>query len=155
LYKILQIFNQENVVMNTKAQFIEIDEAQFPTKFRPLLQRLNADALDPDITLLLETEALVEESRNREIKEYKKRQEKSQEQNKKLHESLLNERKAKIEAQRKQEEAQRKQEEAQRKQEEAQRNSIKMALEFGATPETIAEKLNLPLDEVNRIIKTL
>jgi hypothetical protein len=38
---------------------------------------------------------------------------------------------------------------------EAQRNSIKMALEFGATPETIAEKLNLPLDEVNRIIKTL
>jgi hypothetical protein len=30
-----------------------------------------------------------------------------------------------------------------------------MALEFGATPETIAEKLNLPLDEVNRIIKTL
>ena len=45
--------------------------------------------------------------------------------------------------------------EAQRKQEEAQRNSIKMALEFGATPETIAEKLNLPLDEVNRIINTL
>ena len=155
LFKILQIFNQENVVMNTKAQFIEIDEAQFPTKFRPLLQRLNADALDPDIALLLESEALVEESRNREIREYQKRQEKSQEQNKKLHESLLNERKAKIEAQRKQEEAQRKQEEAQRKQEEAQRNSIKMALEFGATPETIAEKLNLPLDEVNRIINTL
>jgi hypothetical protein len=155
LYKILQIFNQENVVMNTKAQFIEIDEAQFPTKFRPLLQRLNADALDPDIALLLETEALVEESRNSEIREYQKRQEKSLEQNKKLHESL-------IEAQRKQKEERKAKIEAQRKQEEernarmeAQRNSIKMALEFGATPETIAEKLNLPLDEVNRIIKTL
>jgi membrane protein involved in colicin uptake len=155
--------------MNTKAQFIEIDEAQFPTKFRPLLQRLNADALDPDITLLLETEALVEESRNREIKEYQKRQEKSQEQNKKLHESLLNERKAKIEAQRKQEEAQRKQIEAQRKQEEernarieaqrkqeeAQRNSIKTLLKYGIKPEEIATELNLPIDEVNRIIKTL
>jgi membrane protein involved in colicin uptake len=72
------------------------------------------------------------------------------------------ERKAKIEAQRKQEEAQRKQEEAQRKQEEAQRekeeaqrNSIKMALEFGATPEIIAQKLNLNLEEVNQIIKNL
>jgi predicted transposase/invertase (TIGR01784 family) len=52
-------------------------------------------------------------------------------------------------------EAQRKQEEERNARMEAQRNSIKMALEFGATPETIAEKLNLPLDEVNRIIKTL
>jgi hypothetical protein len=46
-------------------------------------------------------------------------------------------------------------EEAQRKQEEAQRNSIKMALEFGATPEIIAQKLNLNLEEVNQIIKNL
>ena len=65
------------------------------------------------------------------------------------------ERNARIEAQRKQEEERNARMEAQRKQEEAQRNSIKMALEFGATPETIAEKLNLPLDEVNRIINTL
>jgi predicted transposase/invertase (TIGR01784 family) len=66
------------------------------------------------------------------------------------------------EAQRKQEEAQRKQEEAQRKQEEernarmeAQRNSIKTLLKYGIKPEEIATELNLPLDEVNRIIKTL
>jgi hypothetical protein len=30
-----------------------------------------------------------------------------------------------------------------------------MALEFGATPEIIAQKLNLSLDEVNQIIKSL
>ena len=52
-------------------------------------------------------------------------------------------------------EAQRKQEEAQRKQIEAQRNSIKTLLKYGIKPEEIATELNLPLDEVNRIIKTL
>ena len=65
------------------------------------------------------------------------------------------ERNARIEAQRKQEEAQRKQEAERNARIEAQRNSIKMALEFGATPDTIAEKLNLPLEEINRIINTL
>jgi predicted Holliday junction resolvase-like endonuclease len=59
------------------------------------------------------------------------------------------------EAQRKQEEAQRKQEEAQRKQEEAQRNSVRMALNFGATKQQIAKELNLPLKEVERIVYEL
>jgi CHASE3 domain sensor protein len=58
-------------------------------------------------------------------------------------------------AQRKQEEAQRKQEEAQRKQEEAQRNSVRMALNFGATKQQIAKELNLPLKEVERIVYEL
>ena len=67
-----------------------------------------------------------------------------------------------MEAQRKQEEernarmeAQRKQEEAQRKQEEAQRNAIKGFLQLGSSHDFIATCLNLPLDEVNRIINTL
>jgi predicted transposase/invertase (TIGR01784 family) len=46
-------------------------------------------------------------------------------------------------------------EEAQRKQEEAQRNAIKGFLQLGSSPDFIATCLNLPLDEVNRIIKTL
>jgi hypothetical protein len=61
----------------------------------------------------------------------------------------------KEEALRKQEEAQRKQEEAQRKQEEAQRNSVRMALNFGATKQQIAKELNLPLKEVERIVYEL
>jgi thymidylate kinase len=127
--------------MDTKSKYIKINETESPSKFRTLLDRYNATAPDPALILLLETEALVEESRNREIREYQKKQEKSQEKNKKLHESLLNERNARIEAQ--------------RKQEEAQRNSIKTLLKYGIKPEEIATELNLPLDEVNRIIKTL
>ena len=38
---------------------------------------------------------------------------------------------------------------------EAQRNSIKTLLKYGIKPEEIATELNLPLDEVNRIINTL
>ena len=53
------------------------------------------------------------------------------------------------------EEALRKQEEAQRKQEEAQRNSVRMALNFGATKQQIAKELNLPLKEVERIVYEL
>jgi len=53
------------------------------------------------------------------------------------------------------EEAQRKQEEERNARMEALRNSIKTLLKYGIKPEEIATELNLPLDEVNRIIKTL
>ena len=46
-------------------------------------------------------------------------------------------------------------EEALRKQEEALRNSVKVFLEFGATKQQIAKKLNLPLKEVERIVYEL
>jgi hypothetical protein len=59
------------------------------------------------------------------------------------------------EALRKQEDALRKQEEALRKQEEALRNSVQGFLEFGATKEQIAKKLNLSQEEVEQIIHDL
>jgi predicted transposase/invertase (TIGR01784 family) len=52
-------------------------------------------------------------------------------------------------------EAQRKQEEERNARMEAQRNSIKTLLKYGIKPEEIATELNLPLDEVNRIVNTL
>jgi len=144
LYKTLQIFNQKKVVMNTHAEFIEIDETLFPNKFRPLLQRLSVDALDPKISILLEREALLEESRIQEIKTYQESQEQ-------LKQSLLNEKNARIEAQRKQEEAQRKQEAERNTRIEAQRNSIKTLLKYGIKPEEIATELNLPLEEITAL----
>ena len=86
-----------------------------------------------------------------------------------LRSAVKEERHQKEEAQREKEHAQRKQEEAQRKQEEerrqkeeerrqkeeAQRNSVRMALNFGATKQQIAKELNLPLKEVERIVYEL
>ena len=60
-----------------------------------------------------------------------------------------------MEAKFKQEEAQREKEKAQREKEEAQRNSIKTLLKYGIKPEEIATELNLSLDDVNQIIKSL
>ena len=72
-----------------------------------------------------------------------------------LRTAVKEERHQKEEAQRKQEEAQRKQEEERRQKEEAQRNSVRMALNFGATKQQIAKELNLPLKEVERIVYEL
>ena len=135
LYQVLQIFNQRRTIVNTQSKYIEIDETKFPNKYRALLDVLNADTLDPKVSLLLTTEALIEEDRAKE--------------NKKLRDRML---KMQEEAQRKQEEAQRKQEEAQRKQEEAQLNAIKGFLQLGSSPDFIASCLNLTLDEVKKII---
>jgi CRP-like cAMP-binding protein len=52
-------------------------------------------------------------------------------------------------------EARRQKEEALRKQEEALRNSVQGFLEFGATKEQIAKKLNLSQEEVERIVNKL
>jgi hypothetical protein len=59
------------------------------------------------------------------------------------------------EERRQKEEERRQKEEALRKQEEALRNSVRMALEFGATEEQISMKLNLLPQEVERIISEL
>jgi hypothetical protein len=72
-----------------------------------------------------------------------------------LREQAEEERRQKEEALRKQEEERRQKEEALRKQQEALRNSVRMALEFGATEEQIAMKLNLLPQEVERIISEL
>ena len=72
-----------------------------------------------------------------------------------LRSAVKEERHQKEEAQRKQEEERHQKEEAQRKQEEALRNSVKGFLEFGATKQQIAKKLNLPLKEVERIVYEL
>ena len=49
----------------------------------------------------------------------------------------------------------RQKEDALRKQEGALRNSVKVFLEFGATKQQIAKKLDLPLKEVERIVYEL
>ena len=53
------------------------------------------------------------------------------------------------------EEERRQKEEERRQKEEALRNSVKGFLEFGATKQQIAKKLNLPLKEVERIVYEL
>jgi hypothetical protein len=72
-----------------------------------------------------------------------------------LRSAVKEERHQKEEAQRKQEEERSQKEEERRQKEEAQRNSVRMALNFGATKQQIAKELNLPLKEVERIVYEL
>ncbi len=120
---LLSIFDQANRQENH--HIMNVKEMDFPEKFRPIIQRLQAAIQEKEIQDIM----TVEDDFLSELNEYENR--------------IAEATKQKEEAQRKQEEAQRKQEEERKQKEEA----IKLLLSLGLPKEEIARKLGLSLEE--------
>jgi hypothetical protein len=126
---------------------MNVQEIDFPEKFRPIIRRLQAAAQKQEVrdTMTIEDDFIAE------LNDYEHRIAEATYQKE---EALLRqeeERSLKEEALRKQEEALRKQEEALRKQEEAlrkQEEAVRLLLSLGVPAAEVAQKLELDLDDV-------
>ena len=126
---LLSIFDQDNRAQNH--HIMNVKETDFPEKFRPIIRRLQSATQEKEVRDIM----IVEDDFLSELQDYENR--------------IVDERKLKDEALRKQKEALRKQEEAQRKQEEA----IMFLIELGVSKDNIASKLNIPVSDIDRLIK--
>lgn len=146
----LSIFDQNNTDKNK--HIMNIIETEFPTKFKPLLRRLQTASEN----VIMREVMTVEDEFLMELKEMDDRAKVQR----KLKEVAIEE---KLDAIRQKEEAQRQNEEAQRQNKEAQKlkevainnlkGSIKLLLKSNVSPETIASTLSIPIENVNSLIE--
>ena len=119
---LLSIFDQDNRAQNH--HIMNVKETDFPEKFRPIIRRLQSATQEKEVRDIM----IVEDDFLSELQDYENR--------------IVDERKLKDEALRKQVEAQRKQEEA-----------IIFLIELGVSKDNIASKLNIPVSDIDRLIK--
>ena len=103
---------------------MNVKETDFPEKFRPIIRRLQSATQEQEVRDIM----IVEDDFLSELQDYENR--------------IVDERKLRDEALRKQKEALRKQEEA-----------IKFLLELGVSKTDIASKLNIQLSDIDRLLK--
>ncbi len=134
LEKLLSIFDQANRLENH--HIMNVKETDFPEKFRPIIRRLQAAVAEKEILDVM----TVEDDFLQELNDYENR--------------IAEQTKQKEEERRQKEEERRQKEEVQRQKEEAQRQkleAIKLLLSLGISSAEIAQKLGLPLDEIEAL----
>lgn len=145
LEMLLSIFDQDNRQENH--HIMNVQEVDFPEKFRPIIRRLQAAAQEKEIrdTMTIEDDFVAE------LNDYEHRIAAANQEKEEAIRQQAVERSLKEEALRKQEEALRKQEEERKKKEEArtqQRKAIALLLSLGISKSEIAHRLELPLEDL-------
>jgi hypothetical protein len=148
LETILSIFNQEN--MQTLKHILEIDETDFPEKFKPILERLAMAVQDPEIQkqMELEDELMAEFDMYQEsIEDLERRLAQSEAVIRETNKMALEEKYQKEQAERQKEQAER------QKEEERKRNdiAIKSLLSKGMTPQEVSDLLDLPISYIESL----
>ena len=126
--KLLSIFDQNNIQENH--HIMNVSELDFPKKFQPIIRRLQAAVQEKDVRDVM----FVEDDFLEELRDY---------------EFQINESKKLREEERRQKEEERRLKEEERNYKEA---AVKYLYELGTPMKNIAEKLNMPLEEVQRIV---
>jgi len=148
LETLLSIFDQDNRQDNH--HIMNVQEVDFPEKFRPIIRRLQAAAQEKEVrdTMTIEDDFIAE------LNDYEHRIAESEKQRQEALRQKALEQSLKEEALRGQEEALRQQEEALRGQEEAlrqQAEAVKLLLRMGIPASEVAEKLGLELAYIERL----
>ncbi len=149
LEQLLSIFDQSNRTKDIHIMNVQIKD--FPRQFQPIIRRLQKASQVQEVRETME----VEDDFFLEINELVQAKEEAQRKQEEAQRKQEEAQRKQAEAQRKQEEAQRKQAEAQRKQAEAQRKqeeAILFMLDSGISRKSIVQKLNISIEELERII---